>query len=250
MRQACASCGGDKIPWRRGWTIDEVGSRALLCNACGLRWSAGRLRRVDDVPSEPPRKKKRKTSLPAAAARLPVAARVAPPCFGPRESGSGDDGATEDDGAKEVNPQAARRRSLKANLPAPAAEPFEIGYEGFDATIGEHLDGMENYTRIASLEYDIAADWKVVVDNFSEGYHIPVAHPQLSTLYNTAQGLAVHGELFSHFRNSGHAAYQGMQLDENEPYLGWTLWPNLCMLSLPGSKNLIAHGPGRNGSLP
>lgn len=125
MRQACASCGGDKIPWRRGWTIDEVGSRALLCNACGLRWSAGRLRRVDDVPSEPPRKKKRKTSLPAAAARLPVAARVAPPCFGPRESGSGDDGATEDDGAKEVNPQAARRRSLKANLPAPAAEPFE-----------------------------------------------------------------------------------------------------------------------------
>ena len=70
-------------------------------------------------------KKKRKTSLPAAAARLPVAARVAPPCFGPRESGSGDDGATEDDGAKEVNPQAARRRSLKANLPAPAAEPFE-----------------------------------------------------------------------------------------------------------------------------
>ena len=126
MRQACASCGGDKIPWRRGWTIDEVGSRALLCNACGLRWSAGRLRRVDDVLSKPPPpRKKRKTSLPAAAALVPVAARVAPPCFGPRESGSGDDGATEDDGAKEVNPQAARRRSLKANLPAPAAEPFE-----------------------------------------------------------------------------------------------------------------------------
>jgi len=123
---------------------------------------------------------------------------------------------------------------------SPAAEPFEIGYEGFDATIHEHLDDMENYTRIASLEYDIAADWKVVVDNFSEGYHIPVAHPRLATLYNTAQGSAVHGELFSHFRNSGHAAYQGMQLNENEPYLGWTMWPNLCMLSLPGSKNLIA----------
>jgi phenylpropionate dioxygenase-like ring-hydroxylating dioxygenase large terminal subunit len=123
---------------------------------------------------------------------------------------------------------------------ASAAEPFETGYDGFDATIREHLDGIDNYTRIASMEYDIAADWKVVVDNFSEGYHIPVAHPRLATLYNTAAGSAVHGPLYSHFRNSGHASYQGMRLGENEPYLGWTVWPNLCMLSLPGSKNLIA----------
>ena len=41
-----------------------------------------------------------------------------------------------------------------------------------------------------------------------------------------------------------------MELDRKEPYLGWTLWPNLCMLSLPGSRNLIAlrmdpAGPGR-----
>ena len=30
------------------------------------------------------------------------------------------------------------------------------------------------------LHYDIKANWKVVVDNFSEAYHIPIAHPQLS----------------------------------------------------------------------
>lgn len=130
------------------------------------------------------------------------------------------------------------------------AEPFETGYGGFDSTVLTYLDGMSGYARLAGFRYDIAANWKVVVDNFSEGYHIPVAHPRLATLYNTAQGSAVHGPLYSAFRNSGHPAYKGMTLGQQEPYLGWTLWPNLCMLSLPGSKNLIVlrmdpGGPAR-----
>jgi len=121
----------------------------------------------------------------------------------------------------------------------PAAAPFDVGYRGFDETVLWHLDDMANYTRVAGYRYDIAANWKVVVDNFSEGYHIPVAHSRLATLYNTSQGSAVHGPLFSAFRNHGHPSYKAMELGPNEPYLGWTLWPNLCMLSLPGSKNLV-----------
>ncbi|MEX2650175.1 MAG: aromatic ring-hydroxylating dioxygenase subunit alpha [Alphaproteobacteria bacterium] len=119
------------------------------------------------------------------------------------------------------------------------ADPFEQGYAGIDETILWHLDQMPAYDRVDRYIYDIAANWKVVVDNFSEGYHIPVAHPRLATLYNTAKGSAVHGPLFSAFRNAGHPTYKHMTLGPNEPYLGWTLWPNLCMLSLPGSKNLI-----------
>jgi choline monooxygenase len=120
------------------------------------------------------------------------------------------------------------------------AEPFEEGYAGFQETMLWHLDAMSEYRRVAHYRYDIAANWKIVVDNFSEGYHIPVAHPRLATLYNTAQGSAIHGPLYSAFRNAGHASYKHMALGADEPYLGWTLWPNLCMLSLPGSKNLIA----------
>jgi len=123
----------------------------------------------------------------------------------------------------------------------PEAEPFDEGYGSFDETINWHLKGIENFKRVASLEYDIAADWKVVVDNFSEGYHIPVAHPRLSTLYDTSSGKpGHHDKLFSHFQNSGHPAYEAMELGQDEPYLGWVVWPNLCMLSLPGSRNLIA----------
>lgn len=123
---------------------------------------------------------------------------------------------------------------------APDGAPFEEGYAGLDETLTWHLDALPDYRRVASYRYDIAANWKVVVDNFSEGYHIPVAHPKLATLYNTAAGSAVHGPLFDAFRNHGNPGYAGMSLGEAEPYLGWTLWPNLCMLSLPGSRNLIA----------
>ena len=118
-------------------------------------------------------------------------------------------------------------------------EPFEKGYPAFDETILWHLDAMPAYRRLAGYRYDIAANWKVVVDNFSEGYHIPVAHPRLATLYKTDAGSASHGPLYSAFRNHGNPGYKAMELGPGEPYLGWTLWPNLCMLSLPGSKNLL-----------
>lgn len=122
MSRACASCGGDETPWRRGWTV-KAGERALLCNACGLRWSAGRLR--PPVLSGPPRKKRR-SSLPAAAAPVPIAARVAPPCFGPRESEPIDDGGKEVDGADAETLRRATRRSPRGHTHRPSAgEPFE-----------------------------------------------------------------------------------------------------------------------------
>jgi len=122
MSRACASCGGDETPWRRGWTV-KAGERALLCNACGLRWSAGRLR--PPVLSGPPRKKRR-SSLPAAAAPVPIAARVAPPCFGPGESEPIDDGGKEVDGADAETLRRATRRSPRGHTHRPSAgEPFE-----------------------------------------------------------------------------------------------------------------------------
>lgn len=40
---------------------------------------------------------------------------------------------------------------------------------------------MEHYRRV---EYDVAANWKVYVENFLEGYHVPIVHPELMTLYD------------------------------------------------------------------
>lgn len=48
--------------------------------------------------------------------------------------------------------------------------PKQIEEKGFD---------WESYRFLARREYVIDCNWKVYVDNYLEGYHIPVAHPEL-----------------------------------------------------------------------
>jgi len=50
------------------------------------------------------------------------------------------------------------------------AIPSEITRAGYD------LDSMRLIER---RDYDIACNWKVYVDNYLEGYHLPIAHPGL-----------------------------------------------------------------------
>jgi choline monooxygenase len=40
---------------------------------------------------------------------------------------------------------------------------------------------MKHYRRV---EYEVCSNWKVYVENFLEGYHIPIVHPELMTLYD------------------------------------------------------------------
>ena len=50
----------------------------------------------------------------------------------------------------------------------------------------EHHDGfgrdMARLRRAARLEYDVAANWKIVAENYSECYHCPPVHPLLNKL--------------------------------------------------------------------
>jgi phenylpropionate dioxygenase-like ring-hydroxylating dioxygenase large terminal subunit len=42
-------------------------------------------------------------------------------------------------------------------------------------------------THFARRDYDVACNWKVYVDNYLEGYHIPIAHPALFRAIDYAQ---------------------------------------------------------------
>jgi choline monooxygenase len=50
------------------------------------------------------------------------------------------------------------------------AIPAEVARAGYDV---EHMRLVER------REYVIECNWKVYVDNYLEGYHLPIAHPQL-----------------------------------------------------------------------
>ncbi|MDX1400806.1 MAG: aromatic ring-hydroxylating dioxygenase subunit alpha [Kiloniellales bacterium] len=127
------------------------------------------------------------------------------------------------------------------------ANSFEAEAENFGETILQHLPDMAQFVAHYRFTFEIEANWKIVVDNFSEGYHIPVAHPELSTLYNARGEPALIGKRFAFYRNTARTGYKGFETRPGEPYLSWTLWPNLCMLSLPGSQNLIVLRMAPNG---
>lgn len=132
----------------------------------------------------------------------------------------------------------------------PAATPEDGDLAEFEKSILDHLPEMPGYTANHRFDFDIAANWKVVVDNFSEGYHIPVAHPKLATLYNKEGSSSRLGKRYGFYRRTARSGFSGFETKGDEPYLTWTLWPNLCLLSLPGSPQLIVlrmspDGPGR-----
>jgi phenylpropionate dioxygenase-like ring-hydroxylating dioxygenase large terminal subunit len=126
------------------------------------------------------------------------------------------------------------------------ATPEDGDLMDFEKSILGNLPEMPRFTARHRFDFDIAANWKVVVDNFSEGYHIPVAHPHLATLYNGDGGSSHVGKRFSFYGKSARAGFSGFETTGEEPYLTWFLWPNLCLLSLPGSPQLIVvrMGPG------
>ena len=100
--------------------------------------------------------------------------------------------------------------------------------------------------------WEVAANWKVVVENFLECYHCPVAHPSFSRVVDVdpdAYRLEVHGRFVSQFGpvRAGAVEGNGKQLPyepRGEAAEGQFhfLWPNFGLNIMPGRANVSA-GP-------
>jgi len=56
--------------------------------------------------------------------------------------------------------------------------PFEQYHAGLAAECAPfHLDRMQH---VLARDYPVASNWKVYVDNYLEGYHVPLVHPSLN----------------------------------------------------------------------
>lgn len=85
----------------------------------------------------------------------------------------------------------------------------------------------------ARVDYEVRCNWKVYVDNFLEGYHVPYVHPELLKLYD-----------FSKYRTEVFDAYslQVGPLSGNDNVYGalegealyYQIFPNFMLNILPG----------------
>lgn len=121
------------------------------------------------------------------------------------------------------------------------------------AEIGRWAPDVERLTFAHRLTYDIASNWKNVVDNFLECYHCHVAHKDFVSLVDMdTYRVTTHGIYSSHMAKAGTSANSAYDVAGATvtDHAVWWLWPNTCLLRYPGRGNMmvlqiIPVGPDR-----
>jgi choline monooxygenase len=99
--------------------------------------------------------------------------------------------------------------------------------------------------RRASHSYDIAANWKVVVDNYLECYHCPIAHKGFTSLIDTNEYTVQEYDWFSVQVGAMKASAQveasadlyAARGKVKAGFYSW-LWPNFTLNVYPGNGNV------------
>lgn len=119
---------------------------------------------------------------------------------------------------------------LFATVDEAAAPPFEAFVAGIDARIGPDRR-LADFAHHLHVAYEIACHWKVYVDNYLEGYHVPHVHPELNRLLDYRSYVTETAEWYS-FQWSPLESGDGLY--GNGDALYYWLWPNTMLNILPG----------------
>jgi len=107
---------------------------------------------------------------------------------------------------------------------------FDALVEGIDARIGDHR-GLESYGHHHRVGYDLACNWKVYIDNYLEGYHVPHVHPELNRMLDY-RSYVTETTLWHSLQWSPLESSPGLY--GNGDALYYWLWPNTMLNILPG----------------
>ncbi|GAB1595628.1 aromatic ring-hydroxylating oxygenase subunit alpha [Lysobacter claricitrinus] len=117
-----------------------------------------------------------------------------------------------------------------AAVDASTAPDFDAFTAGIDERLGPSR-GLEHYGHHRRVGYDVACNWKVYVDNYLEGYHVPHIHPGLNRLLDYRSYVTETAEWYS---------YQWSPLESGDALYGdgdalyYWMWPNTMLNILPG----------------
>lgn len=101
-----------------------------------------------------------------------------------------------------------------------------------DQRLGER--DFSSYVFDRRVSYEVACNWKVYIDNYLEGYHVPHIHPELNKLldYRSYVTEARHWHSLQYSPMQGNEENTGNFYGDGEA-LYYYLWPNIMLNILP-----------------
>lgn len=135
----------------------------------------------------------------------------------------------------------------------PGAAPLGEQAPDLAEDIARWAPDVARLTHARRLTYDVATNWKNVIDNFLECYHCHIAHREFVDLVDMdTYEVRTHGIWSSHFAEAGkheNSAYDVSGASVTQ-HAVWWLWPNTCLLRYPGRGNfmvfqVVPAGPER-----
>jgi len=125
----------------------------------------------------------------------------------------------------------------------PAAEPLRDYLADLPDAVARYPIG--SLRRARRIEYDVAANWQVIGENYSECYHCPGVHPQLNRLspYDRGRNLESDGPwaggwmeliedadtMSTDGHTHGRPALTGIGGDNTRRIYYFVIWPNLLL---------------------
>jgi len=111
--------------------------------------------------------------------------------------------------------------------------PLTVLFDGVADSIREHVDlsPMKFFRR---TEYTIRCNWKVFVDNYLEGYHVPLVHPSLNTILDYQSYKTTVREFSSLQRSPLSDTDHSYGIQSGGHAFYFFIFPNFMMNILPG----------------
>ena len=131
------------------------------------------------------------------------------------------------------------------------AVPFAEQTGDLEQEIRSYVPSVDRLAFAQRDTYDVAANWKTMIDNFLECYHCHCAHKDFVDLVDMeTYRTTVHGIYSSQCagapRTTKANAYEFEPGEVDFGYAGWFVWPNLSIWAYPGEPNLsvLQMNPG------
>lgn len=125
----------------------------------------------------------------------------------------------------------------------PDATPFAEQFDGLEDEIRQYMPSIDTLEFAQRDTFDVASNWKVLVDNFLECYHCAPAHKDFVDLvdmnsYRTITHKRYSSQCAAAPRTTTSNAFSFEKGDVDFGYAGFFVWPNFTIWIYPGEANL------------